>query len=63
MREPSFYCYRNVTYFDNETHLPVRMECYDWPRLGGPPEGELLECFSYVNVQFNVPVSDKLFSN
>src|SRR5262249_14164157 len=26
-----FLFYRSVLYFDKETHLPVRVECYDWP--------------------------------
>ena len=63
VRERTFYCYRNVLYFDNETHLPIRMECYDWPRQGGPPEGELLECFSYVNINFNVAVPEAVFTH
>jgi Protein of unknown function (DUF1571) len=62
-REPQFYCYRNVVYFDKETRLPVRMECYDWPRQGGPPEGELLECFSYINLQFNVTIPEAVFTH
>jgi hypothetical protein len=61
--DPSFYCCRNVVFFDKETRLPVRMECYDWPRQGGPPEGELLECFSYVNVQFNPVVPESVFTH
>jgi hypothetical protein len=59
----SFYCYRNVIYFDKQTHLPIRMECYDWPRQGGPPEGELLECFSYINLQFNVNIPESVFTH
>jgi hypothetical protein len=62
MRDPSFYCYRSVVYFDAQTKLPVRMECYDWPRQGGPPEGELLECYSYVNLQFNVNMPETMFN-
>jgi Protein of unknown function (DUF1571) len=60
-REQGFYCFRSVLYFDKETHLPVRLECYDWPRPGGPPEGELLECFSYINLQFNVNIPESVF--
>src|SRR5262249_11463186 len=57
-----FYCYRNVLYFDKETSLPVRVESYDWPRPGGPPAGELLEVFSFLNVQTNVGLDDRHFS-
>ena len=40
--------------------LPVRMECYDWPRQGGPPEGEMLECFSYIDQGFCKPLDEFL---
>jgi hypothetical protein len=62
-RQPSFYCYRNVIYFDKETWLPVRMESYDWPRQGGPQDGDLLECFSYVDVRVNVGLTDQMFNH
>jgi hypothetical protein len=61
-RDARSYCYRAVIYFDKQTHLPVRMECYDWPRPGGPPEGELLESFSYVNMQLNPGLPDAAFN-
>jgi hypothetical protein len=62
VKEPSLYCFRHVVFFDKETKLPVRFECYDWPKQGGPPEGELLECFSYVNVQFNMTLPESIFT-
>ncbi len=62
-RHQSFYCYRSVVYFDKETKLPVRMECYDWPRQGGDRGGELMECFSYVNLDFNVQLTDAVFTH
>jgi hypothetical protein len=62
-RDRLSYCYRTVIYFDVEKHLPVRLECYDWPRQGGPPEGELLECFSYINLNFNIPIQEALFDH
>jgi hypothetical protein len=58
----TFYCYRCVTYFDRETGLPVRFEAYDYPRPGGNPGGELLECYSYVDLRFNVNLSDAAFN-
>jgi hypothetical protein len=61
-KDVRFYCYRSVVYFDKETKLPVRMECYDWPKTGGPPEGDLLECFSYINMQYNVNLQDAMFN-
>jgi outer membrane lipoprotein-sorting protein len=46
------YCYKAVVYVDKETKLPVRFEAYDVPSAGAP-EGELLECYSYVNLKLN----------
>jgi hypothetical protein len=59
---PQLYCYRSVVYFDKQTRLPIRVECYDWPRQGGPPQGELLEAHSYVGLRFNVGLQDSLFN-
>src|SRR5262249_54151142 len=56
------YCHRSVVFFDRETRLPVRVESYDWPRPGGAPTGELLECYSYVDLKFNVGLTDAAFS-
>jgi hypothetical protein len=46
------YCYRTVVYIDKETKLPVRFEAYDVPSPASP-DGELLECYSYVNLKLN----------
>lgn len=56
-----FYAYRSVVYFDKETRLPIRFEAYDWPRSGGAADGELLECYSYVDLRFNVGLSESDF--
>ncbi|MCS7047438.1 MAG: DUF1571 domain-containing protein [Gemmataceae bacterium] len=61
-RHPRFYAYRSVIYLDKESKLPIRNENYDWPRPGGPAGGELLESFSYVNLQFNVGLTDRDFN-
>jgi hypothetical protein len=53
---------RSVLYLDNETHLPVRCECYEFPRAGSR-EGQLMEVYSYVNVQLNVGVADDVFKH
>ncbi|GIW80215.1 MAG: hypothetical protein KatS3mg105_2022 [Gemmatales bacterium] len=53
--------HRNVVYFDKQTRLPIRVECYDWPKRGGTPGGELLETYSYVDLQFNVGLRDDIF--
>jgi hypothetical protein len=61
-RLPQFYCYRSVLYVDAETKLPLRTENYDWPRAGGPAEGELLEMFSYFDMRLNVGLPDQDFN-
>lgn len=60
-RRPDSYCYRGVIYLEQQSKLPIRLENYDWPRVGGPADGELLERFSYINLQFNVGLSDRDF--
>ena len=55
-------CWRTVLYLDKENRMPVRIECYDWPRQDGPPEGDLIEIFSYINLRFNVGLTEKDFS-
>jgi hypothetical protein len=59
---PQAYCWRAVVYFDKETKLPIRTENYDFPRQGGPPGGELLETFSYVDLRFNLGLTDAAFN-
>ena len=56
-----FYCYRSVVYFDKQTKLPVRFEAYDWPASGGAPGGDKLECYSYIDLKFNVGLTDAAF--
>ena len=57
-----FYSYRSVVYFDKETHLPMRLETYDWPKQGGPPGGELMETYSYINMRTNAGLGDESFN-
>jgi len=57
-----FYSYRYVIFFDKEHHLPVRVEAYDWPREGGNPNGDLMECYSYINLKFNTGLTDQDFN-
>jgi hypothetical protein len=61
-RSGQFDSYRTVVYFDKASHLPVRIEKYDWPRPGGAPDGDLLESYSYVNVRTNVGLADAVFN-
>jgi hypothetical protein len=60
-RSKSYYCFRTVVYFDKENRLPIRVENYDWPRQGGPADGELLESFSFINIQFNRGINEAIF--
>jgi hypothetical protein len=53
---------RSMLYLDKETHLPVRCECYEFPRAGSR-EGQLMEVYSYVNVQLNVGLADDVFKH
>jgi hypothetical protein len=54
--------YRSVLYLDKETHLPVRVENYDWPRPGGTPGGEQLEVYSYADMKFNLGLGERDFN-
>ncbi len=58
----SYYGYRCVLWLDETTHLPVGAETYDWPRQGGPEEGELLESYRYLNLRCNIGLGDDVFS-
>jgi hypothetical protein len=60
---PQLYCYRCVVYFDKALKLPVRVEVYDWPKPNCNPKGELLECYSYMNLKFNLGLTDAAFEN
>lgn len=60
-RRPENYCYRSVLFLDQETRLPIRNENYAWPRPGGPAEGDLIEVFSYLDLQVNVGLTDRDF--
>jgi hypothetical protein len=58
-----FYCHRSVVYFDKATKLPIRFEAYDWPAPGSNPNGELLECYNYIDLKFNVGLTDAAFGS
>jgi hypothetical protein len=55
-----FLYYRDVIYFDKETHLPIRLEFYDWPRQANDP-GQLVEIYSFANMRLNVGLTDDVF--
>jgi hypothetical protein len=58
---PDYAYYRSVVYFDNELHLPIRIENYDYPKQPGEA-GEILEIYSYVNLRLNVGLADSTFA-
>jgi hypothetical protein len=57
-----FYSHRTVMYLDKERKLPIRAENYDWPVQGGTPGGDLMEMFSFVNLNLNVGLTDAHFA-
>jgi hypothetical protein len=57
-----FLYYRSVVYFDQQNRLPIRVECYDWPRAQGDP-GQLVEVVNFVNLRLNVGLSDAVFNH
>lgn len=59
--DPSAYCHRSVIFLEKDSKIPIRLENYDRPRDGSQPGGDLLEEFSYVNLQFNVGLTEKDF--
>jgi hypothetical protein len=48
-------------YLEKTSKLPIRLENYDWPVQGGSADGELLEMFSYVNIQWNTGLREAEF--
>jgi hypothetical protein len=47
-----------VIYLEKASKMPIRLENYAWPQKGGLADGDLLEQFSYVNIQFNNGLKD-----
>jgi hypothetical protein len=60
-RLPNSYAYRSVIYLEKNSKYPLRNENYHWPVAGGSAGGELMESFSYTNLQFNVGLKDQDF--
>lgn len=54
--------YRSVVYFDKETNLPVRFDAYDRPKAPGTA-GDLIESYTYVDLRFNLGLSDTTFGH
>jgi hypothetical protein len=56
-----FLYQKSVVYFDQQLHLPIRVENYAWPRRPGAP-AEVLEVYSYVNLRLNVGLGEDVFN-
>jgi len=52
--------HRSVLYFDRENGLPIRVERYNRPASEGAA-GELIECFTYLDLRLNVGLTDAAF--
>jgi hypothetical protein len=61
-RHSEVYCYRTVIYLEKVSKMPIRLENYDWPQKGGSADGELLEMFSYFNIQVNTGLREAQFN-
>jgi hypothetical protein len=56
----NFRYHKALIFIDDQLNIPVRFEAYDWPKqAGGQPL--LLEEYTYVNVKFNVGLTDADF--
>jgi Protein of unknown function (DUF1571) len=53
---------RSVVYFDKSNDLPIRVENYGWPKQAGGAS-DLLEEYSYLNLQLNPGLSDAVFDH
>jgi hypothetical protein len=57
-----FAFYQSIVYFDKQSHLPIRVENYDWPTAAnGTPN--LAESYSYVDLKLNVGLTDVTFNH
>ena len=57
-----FYGYRCVLWLDKTTHLPAGAETYDWPR-DGRSQPDLLERYRYLDLRYNVALTDEVFAH
>lgn len=56
-----FLHYRNIIYFDKEHKLPIRLECYDWPKSPSDTRGPISEIVSFAHLKLNVGLTDDQF--
>ncbi len=58
-----FLYYRTVLYFDKDSKLPIRVECYDWPTAPSDVKGVLAEVVSFAHLKLNVGLDDATFNH
>jgi uncharacterized protein DUF1571 len=58
---PQFYSYKGVIYLEKNSKYPIRNENYSWPVPGGNPAGDLMESFSYTQIEWNKGLKDADF--
>jgi hypothetical protein len=57
------FMYHTVkVYVDKEWMLPTRLETYGYPRNSGAQAGDLLECYTYLDLRLNPGLTDMDFS-
>jgi len=59
--DPNFSFHIAEVYVDDELHVPIRVEGYDWPRPGAS-EPRLLEEYTFTRLRLNVGLNDSDFS-
>lgn len=59
-KEGGFNFYRANAYVDDELHVPIRLEVYDWPKSDVEPP-ELMEEYTYTDLKLNVGLADAVF--
>ncbi len=60
-RRAPYEFHKAQVFIDNELNIPIRFEAYDWPTSPGR-EPQLLEEYTYLNVNVNVGLTDMDFS-
>lgn len=60
-KTPDFPFYFARVFVDDQWEIPVRFVCYDWPTKEDPNNLELLEEFTYTQIEMNIDAQDEDF--
>ncbi|PHQ35530.1 DUF1571 domain-containing protein [Rhodopirellula bahusiensis] len=60
-KEGGFGFHRANAYIDDELHVPIRLEVYDWPE-SADDQPELMEEYTYADLKLNVGLADASFA-